>query len=61
MTDKGKQRQERRKEREHQRIEEQRMMRQRLVRIIDNPSVSDSEALQAISLLWSMDEKTHHY
>ena len=45
--------------RKEQQEQERSRLRQRLIKIIDSPSVSDSEALQAISLLWSMDAKTY--
>lgn len=59
MTEQAKQRANRRKEKERQKTQEQALMRQRLVKIIETPTVSDSEALKAIQILHDMDE--HRY
>ena len=59
MTEQAKQRANRRKEKERQKTQEQALMRQRLVKIIESPTVSDSEALKAIQILHDMDE--HRY
>ena len=50
-----------RKEKEAQREQEQRILRKRLIEIIDNPQTTDKEALQAISLLHDMDDKRWKY
>lgn len=59
MTEQAKQRANRRKEKERQAREEKSLMRQRLVKIIESPTVSDGEALKAIQILHDMDE--HRY
>ena len=59
MTEQAKQRANRRKEKERQKTQEQALMRQRLVKIIESPTVSDSEAMEAIALLHDLDE--HRY
>lgn len=59
MTEQARQRANRRKDKERQREQEHSLMRQRLIRIIDSPDVSNSEALKAIQILHDMDE--HRY
>lgn len=50
-----------REAKEREKAQELALMRSRLVKVIDNQNVSDSEALQAVALLWSISEKTRYY
>ena len=50
-----------RDEKKRQRQEEHSKLRKRLVKIIDNPSTSDHDALSAINMLWQLDEATRGY
>ena len=50
-----------RKDQQDRRAQELALMRSRLVQVIDNQNVSDSEALKAIDLLWNISEKTRYY
>ncbi len=61
MTEAGRKRAEQRKETDRQKAQELKRMRERLIKIIDDKNVSDTEALTAISLLWSISEKTRYY
>lgn len=59
MTEQAKQRANRRKEKERQAREEKSLMRQRLIKMIDNPQTGDAEALRAIEILHDMDERRY--
>ena len=61
MTEAGRKRAEQRKAKDRQKAQELTLLRERLIRIIDDKNVSDTEALTAISLLWSISEKTRYY
>ena len=50
-----------REAKEREKAQELALMRSRLVKVIDNQNVSDSEALKAIDLLWNISEKTRYY
>lgn len=59
MTEQAKQRADRRKEKERKEREERSLMRQRLIKIIDNPQTGDADALRAIEILHDMDERRY--
>lgn len=50
-----------RKEREERQAQELKLMRTRLIKALDNPTLTDSEAIRAVSLLWDISEKSRHY
>lgn len=50
-----------REAKEREKAQELALMRSRLVKALDNPTLTDSEAVQAVSLLWSITEKSRHY
>lgn len=50
-----------RQAKENQRAQELSLMRKRLIKIIESPSASDSEALKAVALLHDIDERERRY
>lgn len=53
--------QEKRESYKHQRTQESKILRARLIKIIDNPDTSDADALRAITMLHDLDEKDRRY
>ena len=50
-----------RKEKDNERKREENILRQRLVAIIDDKTTTNTDALEAIRLLWTLDEQTRYY
>lgn len=50
-----------RKAHQRQAYEEQKRVRQRLIKIIDDKDTANADCLDAIRILWEMDKATRHY